>query len=58
MEQLYTIKETAKILHRTEKTVKKYIGNGLTVIELPGGYLVPESNLIEFLQKYRFPCID
>ena len=55
MEQLYTIKETAKILHRTEKTVKKYIGNGLTVIELPGGYLVSESSLTEFLESRRFP---
>lgn len=55
MEKLYTIKEVAETLHRTEKTIKKYIGNGLTVIELPGGYLVSESSLLTFLEERKVP---
>jgi len=55
MEKFYTIKQIAEMLHRTEKTIKKYIGRGLTVYELPGGYLVSESNLLSFLESKKIP---
>ena len=55
MERYYTIKEVAEILHRTEKTIKKYIGRGLTIIDLPGGYLVSESSLLTFLEERKVP---
>lgn len=55
MEKFYTIKEVAEILRRTEKTIKKYIGKGLIIVDLPGGYLVPESSLIDFIEKNKTP---
>lgn len=55
MEKFYTLKETAEILRRTEKTVKKYIGRGLTTIDLPGGYLFSESSINNFIEKNKFP---
>lgn len=55
MENLYTIKEVAQKLHRTEKTVRKYIGNGLKVCDLDKGYLVLESDLMKFLESKKFP---
>ena len=57
MENLYTIKEVAEKLHRTEKTIRSYIGNGLTVCELKGGYLVLESDLMRFIESKKFPKI-
>ena len=53
MEKFYTIKEVAEALHRTEKTIKKYIGRGLTVVDLGGGYLVAESSLLSFLENRK-----
>ena len=58
MENLYTIKEVAEKLHRTEKTVRNYIGNGLTVCSLERGYLVLESDLMKFLESKKFPKIS
>ena len=55
MEKFYTIKEVTEALHRTEKTIKKYIGRGLTVVDLGGGYLVPESSLLSFLENRKVP---
>ena len=55
MENVYTIKEVAQKLHRTEKTIRNYIGNGLTVCGLDGGYLVLESDLIKFLESKKYP---
>lgn len=55
MEKLYTLKETAEILRRTEKTVKKYIGRGLTTVDFGGGYLFPESSINDFIEKNKFP---
>lgn len=55
MENLYTVKELAKILHRTEKTIRGYIGNGLIAYELYKGYLVSESQLHNFLENKKFP---
>lgn len=55
MEQLYTVQETAKRLHRTEKTIKKYIGRGLSAYDIPGGYLFSESSIEEFLEKHKVP---
>lgn len=55
MEKFYTVKEVADILRRTEKTIKKYIEKGLIVVDLPGGYLVPESSLINFIEKNKVP---
>mgnify|MGYP001224051386 CR=1 FL=1 len=55
MERLYTIKEIAELLHRTEKTIRGYIGNGLVAYELEKGYLISETHLAEFLESKRFP---
>ena len=55
MEKLYDVQEVAERLHRTEKTIKKYIGRGLTVVDLGGGYLVPESSLLSFLENRKVP---
>jgi len=55
MERLYTIKEIAKLMHRTEKTIRSYIGNGLVAYELEKGYLISETHLSEFLESKRFP---
>ena len=55
MENVYTIREVAKKLHRTEKTIRSYIGKGLTVCELNKGYLVLESDLIKFLESRKLP---
>ena len=55
MEQLYNVQEVAERLHRTEKTIKKYIGRGLTAYDLPGGYLFSESSVEDFLRKHKVP---
>ena len=38
-----------------EKTIRSYIGKGLTVCELNKGYLVLESDLIKFLESRKLP---
>jgi len=55
MEKLYEVSEVAEILHRTEKTVKRYINRDKTLeaYNIPGGYLIPESSIHKFLETYK-----
>ena len=55
MDKLYDVQEVAERLHRTENTIKKYIGRGLTAYDLPGGYLFSESSVEDFLRKHKVP---
>ena len=52
MDKLLTIKEVAKYLRVSERSVNRYIESGRLKASKIGQWRIKESNLEEFLNKY------
>ena len=52
IERLYNIKEVAEILHKSVKTVRRYIREGYLHARLSGkrSFVIPESELNTFMK--------
>jgi len=49
---MYTIKETAEVLRKSPKTVRRYVQSGLLPARRSGlkSIVIPESKLIQFME--------
>lgn len=52
MDKLLTLKETAKILRVSERTIMRYLKSGKLKASKVGQWRIKESQLNEFLDKY------
>jgi len=52
MEKLFTLKETAKILRVSERTVMRYLKSGKLKASKAGQWRIKQSDLNKFLDKY------
>jgi len=52
MDKLLTLKETAKILRVSERTIMRYLKAGKLKASKVGQWRIKESQLNEFLDKY------
>ena len=52
IERMYTVQETAEILRKSPKTIRRYIANGLLSARRSGvrSVVVPESELNRFMK--------
>jgi excisionase family DNA binding protein len=50
----YTVKETSKMLGKTQSTIYSWIYNGYVNYSQPGtGYLIPESEIIRVMKPIK-----
>jgi len=51
IERMYTIKETAEVLRKSPKTVRRYVQSGLlpALRSGPKSFVIPESELNKFM---------
>ena len=52
MEKLLTLKETAKILRVSERTIMRYLKSGKLKASRVGQWRIKQSDLNKFLEKY------
>ena len=52
MEKLLTLKETAKILRVSERTIMRYLKSGKLKASKAGQWRIGQSDLNKFLEKY------
>ena len=52
MEKLFTLKETAKILRVSERTIMRYLKSGKLKACKLGQWRIKESDLNKFLEKH------
>ena len=52
MEKLLTLKETAKILRVSERTIMRYLKSGKLKASKLGQWRIKESDLNKFLEKH------
>ena len=52
MEKLLTLKETAKILRVSERTIMRYLKSGKLKASKAGQWRIKQSDLNNFLEKY------
>ena len=52
MDKLLTLKETAKILRVSERTIMRYLKSGKLKASKAGQWRIGESNLKKFLEKH------
>ena len=52
MEKLFTLKETAKILRVSERTILRYLKSGKLKASKVGQWRIKQSDLNKFLEKY------
>ena len=52
MDKLLTLKETAKILRVSERTILRYLKSGKLKASKAGQWRIGENNLKKFLEKY------
>jgi len=52
MEKLFTLKETAKILRVSERTIMRYLKSGKLKASKLGQWRIKESDLNKFLEKH------
>jgi len=52
MEKLFTLKETAKILRVSERTIMRYLKSGKLKASNLGQWRIKESDLNKFLEKH------
>jgi len=51
MDKLFTLKETAKILRVSERTIMRYLKSGKLKASKVGQWRIKQSDLDEFLEK-------
>jgi len=52
MEKLLTLKETAKVLRVSERTIMRYLKSGKLKASRVGQWRIKQSDLNKFLEKY------
>jgi len=52
MEKLLTLKETAKILRVSERTIMRYLKSGKLKASKAGQWRIGQNNLNKFLEQY------